>query len=258
MATDFFPQLAPKEVPALYLDLMKRCLLNGIYPESESGLRASGTWDFRQQLEGESWPKYAHTMVGLKRLENVQHCVESVLRAAIPGDLLEAGVWRGGVTIFMRALLKAYGIADRCVWVADSFQGLPPPNRDKYPADWGSRLHEYAELAVSLEQVQGNFARYGLLDGQVRFLNGWFRDTLPGAAIRRLAVLRLDGDLYESTMDTLVPLYPKLSVGGFVIIDDYGSIAANRQAVLDYRDAHGIRDELVRIDRRGVYWRRTA
>jgi O-methyltransferase len=91
-------------------------------------------------------------------------------------------------------------------------------------------LHKARELAVSLEQVKANFDRYGLLDDQVRFLKGWFRDTLPVAPIERLAVLRLDGDMYESPMDTLVNLYPKLSEGGYVIVDDYGAIPACRQA----------------------------
>ena len=67
-------------------------------------------------------------MVGLARLDNVQHCVEDVLRNRVPGDLIEAGVWRGGVTILMRAILKAHGVSDRNVWVADSFRGLPRPD----------------------------------------------------------------------------------------------------------------------------------
>jgi len=238
--------------------LVKRCLLNGIYPETESALRPDVPWDLERQLAGETWPRHAHTMVGLKRLENVQQCVEQALAESVPGDLLEAGVWRGGVTILMRAILKAHGVTDRRVWVADSFAGLPPPDRERYPADWGSNLHQYPELAVSVEQVRSNFERYGLLDDQVRFLEGWFRETLPAAPIERIAVLRLDGDLYESTIETLEPLYPKLAVGGFVIVDDFGTIAAQRRAVLEFRDAHGIRDELVRIDRRGTYWRRTA
>jgi len=80
-------------------------------------------------------------------------------------------------------------------------------------------------LAVPLEEVQALFRRYDLLDAQVRFLKGWFKDTLAGAPIERLALLRLDGDLYESTMDALVPLYDKVSPGGFVIVDDYYSCA---------------------------------
>ena len=117
----------------------------------------------------------------------------------------------------MRAILKSYQIHDRKVWVADSFEGLPIPDPQKYPADTGDRLHEFSELAVSLEQVQSNFAKYDLLDSQVTFLKGWFRDTLPKAPIKKLAVIRLDGDMYESTMDAFVNLYPKLSLAPIII-----------------------------------------
>jgi hypothetical protein len=141
------------------------------------------------------------------------------------------------------------------VWVADSFEGLPPPNPDKYPHDKGLHFEQYSELAVSIEEVKRNFERYELLDDQVRFLKGWFRDSLPGAPIGTLAVMRLDGDLYESTIDALSNLYDRLSPGGFVIIDDY-SIPACQQAVADFRAARGITDPIETIDWTGVYWRR--
>ncbi len=238
----------PEGAGHLYLDLMKRCLTNSIYD----------TCDEQTRAEGCDWPRDAHTMIGLKRLDNLQFCVEDVLDRGIPGDFIETGVWRGGATIFMRAILKVRGVNDRRVWVADSFEGLPPPNPEAYPCDAGDVLHTYKQLAVSLEAVQSNFRRYGLLDDQVRFLKGWFRDSLPGAPIARLAVIRLDGDMYESTMDAFVNLYPKLTVGGYVIVDDYGCIPACRQAVHDFRQARGIADEIRPIDWTGVYWRRSA
>ena len=143
------------------------------------------------------------------------------------------------------------------MWAADSFAGLPPPNAGQYPLDEGINLHRFPQLAVPLERMQDNFRRYGLLDGQVRFLKGWFRDTLPAAPIERLAVLRLDGDLYESTIQALESLYDKLSPGGFVIVDDFGNIEACRQAVHDFRAARGITDAIHPIDWGGVYWRRS-
>ena len=97
---------------------------------------------------------------------------------------------------------------------------------------------------------------YGLLDDQVVFLRGWFKDTLPAAPISALSVLRLDGDMYASTMDALSALYPKLAPGGFCIVDDYGAIEACRQAVTDYRNAHGIAAEMVPVDWTAVYWRK--
>jgi hypothetical protein len=254
MQDQLFPNAAAGDPATLYLDLIKRCLVNWVYADTE--VLFGGAFDARLRGEGQDWPPTAHTMIGLRRLDNLQHCAEAVLRDRVPGDFLEAGVWRGGAAILMRAVLKAHGATDRLVWLADSFAGLPPPNPDKYPHDAGLDLSVYPQLAVSADQVRANIARYGLLDGQVRFLPGWFRDTLPAAPVGRLAVLRLDGDLYESTTDALTHLYPKLSPGGFVLVDDYGAIAACRQAVHDYRDAHGITDPITPVDWTGVYWRR--
>jgi hypothetical protein len=114
-------------------------------------------------------------------------------------------------------------------------------------------------FAASLTDVKRNFAAYGLLDNQVKFLPGWFKDTLPRAPIAKLAVMRLDGDYYESTMDSLTNLYDKLSVGGYVIIDDYGQDAWTncRQAVDEFRNRHGITDEKIKVDSSCYFWRRT-
>jgi O-methyltransferase len=267
----------------LYLDLMKQCLTRTLFMEKYQPLTPSvSTWRrgllapllsllrrvemdivFRMpdrtelRQDGRDWPPEAETMVGRQRLDNLQHCVTSVIRERVPGDLIETGVWRGGSAIFMRAVLAAYGDRTRKVWVADSFRGLPKPDPQRYPVDRGDRLWTQTELAVSLEEVQANFARYGLLDAQVAFLPGWFKDTLPTAPIDRLAVLRLDGDLYESTMEALVALYPKVSAGGFVVVDDY-ALRPCRAAVDDFRQTWGLTEPIQRIDWTGVFWRRSA
>lgn len=209
---------------------------------------------------GMDWPVDAETMIGMRRLTSLQHCVETVLTENIPGDLVECGVWRGGASILMRAVLAAYGDTTRRVWLADSFEGVPPPDTANYKADKLPRfslgLHHAAPvLAVSESQVRANFERYGLLDEQVRFLPGWFKDTLEDAPIEEIAVLRLDGDLYESTIQALDALYPRLSPGGFCIIDDY-NLSGCRQAVGDYRTKHQISSEIVQIDQCGVLWRK--
>lgn len=246
----------------LYLDLLKNCLTRlsfGEPPFIQPRSGAAQPFDAQRRAVGSDRPSDAETMVGLLRLDNVQQCVVDALRSGVPGDLVETGVWRGGVTILMRAVLRAYDDRDRNVWVADSFAGLPVPNTQEYPADEGFDLSTSAgfdELAVSVDQVRANFARYGLLDERVRFLVGWFKDTLPSAPIDRIAVLRLDGDLYESTMDALNALYPKLSVGGYLIVDDYHSWEPCRLAIDEFRTRHGITDEIRDIDWTGVYWRR--
>jgi O-methyltransferase len=204
---------------------------------------------------GLDWPPEAETMIGIRRLDNIEMAVTDVLKQGVPGDLIETGVWRGGATIFMRAILEAYGDKQRTVWVADSFEGLPKPD-PRHESDVKDAYWRRPVLAASLGDVRANFEKYDLLDDQVRFLPGWFRETLPKAPIDRLAVLRLDGDLYESTMDALQALYPKVSVGGYVIVDDYNIVPGCHQAVDEYRAQHGIDEELVTVDWGCVYWRR--
>jgi O-methyltransferase len=243
----------------LYLELLKKVLTNVIYQDApHRGWDNRNGYDPMARTEGRDWPTVAHTMVGLRRLDNVQMCMDQVLTDKIPGDFIETGVWRGGVCIFMRAVLEAYGCADRAVWVADSFQGIPDASDGSHLVDRELALHRANDvLAVPMQVVQENFARYDFLDAQVKFLPGWFKDSLPGAPIDRLAVLRLDGDLFESTMEALENLYPKLSTGGFVIVDDH-AIPGCRDAVRDFREKHRINDPIQTIDHTGVYWRRTA
>ena len=209
-----------------------------------------------KRMNGEDWPLYADSMIGYKRMSNVQDCVISVIKNNVPGDFIETGVWRGGTVIFMRAILKAFDVTDRIVWAADSFEGLPEPEPGKYEADKDDVFYTFDELRISLDVVKSNFRKYDLLDDQVKFLKGWFKDTLPTAPIEKLAVLRLDGDMYESTMDGLVNLYPKLSVGGFLIVDDWGSVKGCQAAINDYRKKHNITEEIIPIDNEAVYWKR--
>jgi O-methyltransferase len=271
----------------LYLDLLKRTLTGAVAEDNDSilgGVRTAGSTVLRKNVAdafgrlagrfgfeiaykkpydatlrevGRDWPARADSMIGLRRMDNIRHCVETVIKDGVPGDLIETGVWRGGASIFMRGVLKAYGDTTRTVWVADSFQGLPPPDAARYPADTGDTLYKMGGLAVGVEQVKHNFDRYGLLDDQVKFLVGWFKDTLATAPVEQLAVMRLDGDMYESTIQAIEPLYPKLSPGGFCIIDDFGSHASQAgKAIEDYRKAHGITEEIIDIDGFGAYWRK--
>jgi len=195
------------------------------------------------------------SMVGLARLENVRFCLETALAEGIPGDVIETGVWRGGCAIFMKGVLAAHGDQVRRVVLADSFLGVPPPTD---PHDEGLRLDDCSYLAVSREEVLANFRRYELLDHGVEIVPGWFRDSLPTLRDRTWCLLRLDGDLYESTTDALVNLYDGLSVGGFVLVDDYGAYEPCRQACDDFRTARGITDPVVMVDWTGAYWRKSG
>ncbi len=272
---------APGPAPTdRYLTLLKRCLTRFDFDDDLDPIVLGAPW--RRRLwaeaakllerrdivayrkrpfeawireEGRDWPTRAETMIGLRRLDNLQECIEAVVADGIPGDVLEAGVWRGGAGILMRAVLDVLGDTTRTVWLADSFQGLPKP-RPEHPADVDDQHWTQPFLAVSIEDVKRNFTRYDMLDDRVRFLEGWFADTLPSAPINTLAVLRVDGDMYGSTMDVLQALYAKVSVGGFVIIDDYGEIAQCRTAVEDFRAEHKVSEPLERIDGSGVFWRR--
>ena len=138
----------------MYPSLLKKCLLDIIYEPQE--LFTDKTVNQHSIVEGTYYPKRAHTMIGMKRLQNIQDCFEDVIRNDIEGDLIETGVWRGGATIFMKGLVDFYGV-NRKVFVADSFEGLPPPDPSKYPADKGDKHSTYKFLSVSLEEVKENF-----------------------------------------------------------------------------------------------------
>jgi len=264
LATRKRPGASATGIDQQYLELLKKCLTFILYGERYLDILDNGVpriinpqpSHLQMRIEGHDWPGLADTMIGLKRLDNLQSCAEAVLANHIPGDFIECGVWRGGASILLRGILKARSVTDRRVWVADSFQGLPAPNPERFPADAGSDLHTFEYLAVSLEEVKKNFNRYGLLDDQVHFLKGWFRDTLPTLSHQKWSLVRLDGDMYESTMDALQNLYPNLCYGGYIIIDDYGCVPACRRAVDDYREMHGIREPICAIDWTGVFWQR--
>jgi len=267
----------------LYLELLKKCLTRFIFPDKYAPIGRQRTvprrlasfvseallsplklelvhrasFDPVAREEGLDWPAAGETMVGMKRLNMLEACICDVLHRGVPGDLIETGVWRGGASIFMRAILKAYGDTQRIVWLADSFQGLPKPNSKRYPADANDKSWKFARLAIPVEEVKENFRRYGLLDNRVRFLEGWFRDTLPNAPVQHLAILRLDGDMYESTIDALTNLYPKLSPGGYVIVDDY-LLPGCRAAVEAYRTQNHITEPMTTIDRYAKFWQRLA
>lgn len=265
-----------------YLDLMKAALVNCLYPEHELRIellekrgpqtdQARAMRDIRYadperfeallacKADGRNWQgrvtRFSHTMIGLRRLQNLEWCASRVFRDGIEGDFLEAGVCQGGAAIFMRALQVAHSENRRRMWLADSFEGLPEPAAE---ADRGYDFHEAVQpwLAASLEAVRDNFRTYGLLSDEVRFIPGWFDRTLSGAPVERLAILRIDADLYASTIEVLRTLYDKVVPGGFVIVDDYHVFPPCKAAVDEFRAAEGITEPLVRIDWTAIFWRK--
>ncbi len=273
----------PSSLDQLYLDLLKRMLTRALVAKNierhsiNSGrpvfaivnklikmilaplnlelvkLVQSGVEDYTESTHSANTRNNeAETMLGIKQLDQMQAAVTDVVNNNIPGDVLEAGVWRGGMTIFMRGVLRAINDESRNVWVADSFEGLPEPDREQDLFGWFK-----GDMSVSLDDVKNNFRRYGLLDDRVIFLKGFFDESLPGAPISRLSILRVDADLYESTLSVLDSLYPKLSVGGYAIFDDYLNLKDCQKAINEYRRMHNIQDEIIEIDERAVYWKKT-
>lgn len=187
------------------------------------------------------------TLGTIAMLNHMQVCMEEAIQSGVQGDLLEAGVWRGGQTVLMRAVLEAIGDQNRSVWVLDSFSGIPKPSETTSDAGKDETLDwQPGQYQASLESVKANFARFDLLDDRVHFLQGNFRDTLPGFQPPKLAVLRLDADTYEATVQLLDHLYHNLADGGYVIIDDFHLNGA-RRAVLEFRARHNINDAILPV-----------
>lgn len=293
---DMDDRLAPvAPIPAAdcalrYLELLKGCLTRRLFideevidvlpaqswpfgdPDAFWAMLERNGWrlvrkngQFDERIRGADYPPHAETMIGSARLDNLQELATRVIAEDVPGDLVETGIWRGGAVVLMRAVLAAYGDEQRQVWACDSFEGLPEPDVERYPIDDTMTIADPTVkhlmdrvLAVPVEQVQESFQRYGLLDHRVHFVKGWFGLTLPVAPIESISLLRLDGDLYESTMDAIVNLEPKVSPGGFVIVDDYSSVEACQQAVDEYRDSRGIKSPIHAIDWTGIWWRKES
>jgi len=245
-----------EQLRTAYLDLMRDSLIGRL--NEDPALPSNKVDGYKDDFREQGWdrPSKAPSMIGAKRMQNVRSECERVLAEGVPGDFMEAGVWRGGACIMMRAVLKAHGVTDRRVLAADSFAGFPAPAEGS--PDAGFELCDHPDFAVPLHQVKATFARYHLLDDQVVFLEGPFKDTLPHAPVAELAVLRLDGDTYESTRDSLTNLYHRLSPRGALIVDDYFLFETQRQAVDEFRAAHAISAPIIRIDYFGGYWIKTA
>ena len=250
----------------LYLNFIKRVLTDTVYdreitidylktnqtPDEETLKEILKNPIRQHRLTGHDWPSDAHTMIGMKRMDNLHECLDYVRLNNVEGDIIETGVWRGGAMIFAKIYCDLYNI-NKKIFVCDSFDGLPVP---EHPEDEGDVHYTFDFLKVPLDEVTSNFRLYNALDENVVFLKGWFSDTLPNNNnIGSLSILRMDGDMYKSTMDVFDSLYHKVNQNGFIIVDDY-CIPNCRKATEDFRKQNNITSELNVIDNCGVFWKK--
>ena len=224
-------------------------------PSLTNDLRQTTPLDLGTRATGNDWTYLGDTMTGSARLDNVRDLILDVVKSDVPGDYVETGVWRGGSSIFARGVLRALGQKHRKSFVCDSFKGLPPGDKSYHGGDKGWDNTRYLE--VSSEVVAGNFNSAGLLDEKVIFAKGFFNDSMPVLvkSIDKLAIIRFDGDMYESAVDVLYHLYDKLSIGGYWIQDDWYGFPA-QDAAHEFFKVHGISPEIIRIDGLGAYWKK--
>lgn len=249
------------------VEVLKRVLTDTIYEEGvrdkyfsgkitkkeKEKILSTGVYDSYVN-DGLVNPASAETMIGIPRLTNFQECIQNVIANKVEGDIIETGVFRGGACI-LAAFVVSKLKSEKKVYVADSFEGLPKPD-SKYPADENDEHHKMEFLKISVDEVKSNFKKYNLLSDSVCFIKGFFKDSLKKVPFKKLSVLRLDGDMYSSTYEALTLLYDKVTVGGYVIVDDY-FLPACKKAVDDFREQKEITDTIERIDWTGVYWIKT-
>ena len=192
-----------------------------------------------------NWGVNRLTLLPWTALEHLHFAIKDTINRGVEGDFIETGVWRGGACILAKSIYNEIA-KDRKVYVADSFEGLPKPD-GTYQQDANDRHYLDDMLKVSLETVKNSFEQFDLIDDKIIFVKGWFKDTMPGLDIEKISILRLDGDMYESTIQVLSALYHKLSSGGYCIVDDYHH-ASCRQAVSDFRHQNNITEQIHKVD----------
>lgn len=236
----------------MYIDLLQNSVSGYIYKEFgpyNRSARACVMRDEPMDFEGGNvHMTVGHSMIGFIRLRNIRDCIKEVIKDNIPGDFYELGVWRGGACIFARGVLNALGHPHRTVHVFDAFENI---------RNYGGKS---SYLSVSESQVRSNFDKYGLTNNVV-FHKGLFKDTVPqfrSKVAAPVAILRIDGNFYDSYQDALYAFYDKVPVGGFVIFDDIMSHADVMRQWRDFKADQNIPEEPVRLDRHSAFFRKTA
>ncbi len=233
---------------------------------------------FQSWRDREAWARtrrvhrvLPYTLVGVGGLEATDRLARAVVADAIPGDFVELGVARGGCAALLGSTLfenAHQGVIGRRLWLFDSFEGLPAPTDEDYSGEGGERTtgDHIRPLGVgdclgTLDDVQDLLLRrFRYPADRVRFVKGWFQDTIPVVRdeIGRIAVLRMDGDWYESTRTCLEGLYDKVVPGGAIIIDDYEACYGCERAVTEFLDARQLEVDMHLDGRGGSYFRKPA
>lgn len=226
-----------------YLELMRRALVGATTKNSHM--------DVREAVN----PKVHSGLLintGWTRMRNLECIMEDIVKHHVPGDFVECGVWQGGVITFMAGFLLVHQqYPARRVWAFDSFMGIPAtatgkrsPGKD-FDFEPGSKETAAAvakDAKTGMAYVMNHLQQFDVAEA-VKFVPGWFNDTVSVAPVEKIALLRVDGDLYSSTRQVLEGLYPKLSIGGWVVHDDWG-VVQSRRAVLDFRADNNITEPL--------------
>jgi O-methyltransferase len=245
----------------VYLQMIQGLILGTSFGEFEqrvetdsNGRKNALELNTSERLRGEDTPYLGLTSIGAKRLGNIEQLIAQCMKYHVAGGFVEAGGWRGGASIYARAIFRAYELGKtRPVILCDAFGTFLPQNYSHHPRE--QQLTSYHQ-ADDIE-VANYFKQYNLLDHHVYFAKGLFNDTMPIVADRmeKIAILRIDTSIYQSTMDVLYHLYAKVSTGGFVIIDDWEGYDT-KEAVSHFFQVHGISPNILPIDHHSVYWKK--
>jgi hypothetical protein len=246
---------------AAYYEVLQNYVTGLIFGKEEHTITSTAPFqkvplNMGLRSQGLDWTYLGDTITGLVRIDSLKNILHDVFQNEIAGDFIETGVWRGGMSIFARGVLRANNQMHRKSFVCDSFQGLPPGDRDLDPHD--KTWHRINYLEVSEVVVAENFKAASLLDPNVIFVKGYFNNTMSEVAkmTESLAIMRLHGAMYESTVDVLYHLYEKLSIGGYVIVNDWNGFPS-KTACEDFFKVHGISPVIVGVDALSVYWQKT-
>lgn len=208
-----------------------------------------------------------YSMCSEKEVDQLYLVLLNVISNKIEGDIVETGVWRGGMVFFVQAMLAHFGEKKRQVWGFDAFDKFPKPeispfNDSQEINEKDSTIHALTQIMYShppkLKDVEFNFKKLGLFDSNVHLVKGLFSKTIPENidAIQKISVLRIDNDYYDSVYYILESLYFKIQPGGYVILDDYNNpVIGCKDAVIDFRLKHGIVNEIIDTYGGSIYWK---